>query len=206
MTLLDRIFKTPEQKPANPIEDFKNYFEHILLQENNPYEMALSSLQELDQEATASEELRSFLTEDIIYTSLYATYYEQVFITIKDHPHLAIALIEKFKENKISRENQIAGQTQEHMDYLLNDGFCSGCAYCNDHKDIDELLAFWKNQDMDFFIKLYVGMQTIQFSFESLLYEYIPTNFEQISSITSESILEFRKHVYQYAQSELSKM
>ena len=171
--------------------------------DQSPFQYALQSLEQLKAEATNEIDFRYFLLEDIIFSSLYATFYEHILISVKDNSSLAIGLIENFKQNTEEREQIIARQTQDHLKYIEAHGRCPGCASCENHGDVEELIAPWTQGDTDFFICLYLGMQTIQYSMEELLYESIPSNPKLIKDLHHKTILEFRQFVFDYVEKQL---
>ena len=118
---------------------------------------------------------------------------------------MANSLIDNFSEQCDEREALIAKHTHHHIQFIQNGGNCSGCLCCNNHKDVAALIPYWQNRDMDFFIELYVGMQTIQFTLENLLYDYIPSNLAIIPYLTEFNVLEFRKYLFNFATQQLRR-
>ncbi len=74
--------------------------------------------------------------------------------------------------------------------YIGNKNFCSGAT------GIDLYLK----GDIDFFVNLYIGMQTIQFSMEHLLYDIVPSNPSMVSNLTNQDLLLFRQYVFDYTE------
>ena len=169
-------------------------------QEDFPFSLALSSLEKLESSCSGQDELDICLLEDIVFSSIYATFYEAIFAAIKDNPKIAANLVEQFEKSTPEREQLIARQGQHHIDYILNSGKCKGCPSCQHHRDVLELLPQWQNKNRDFFITLYLGMQTIQFAMEHLLYEVVPYDNSIIPLLGQKDILHFRQFLYRYAE------
>ena len=189
---------------SNPFINF--FLENERLGEDSAFTFSMDSFSKLKDGARTLETLQELLLEDIIFSSLNATYYETLFITIKKHPDLFIPLIDKFSESSDVRSNEIAGQAEEHFQFVLKGGSCSGCKSCENHKDVYELVTHWNAKDVDFFITLYLGMQTIQYTLEQILYDLIPTRRDLIEELDSNIILEFRKYVYSYTEKKLDNL
>jgi hypothetical protein len=167
------------------------------------YVAALSTLNELRAGATSLEEFQEILLEDVIFISLNATYYEHLFISLRENREYLIKLIDQFSKDSETRDNEIALQAQDHLNYVLNGGVCTGCKSCDFHHDVEELVNKWKEGDLDFFITLYLGMQTIQFALDQLLYDLLPEEQHLVNKLTVESVLEFRQFVYKYVENKL---
>ena len=144
--------------------------------------------------------------EDIIFSSIYSTFYEHLFITIHENDHLTLELIDKFSENGKEREYLIASQTQLHFNYILNGGQCDGCDACENHDDVRELLDYYREGDLSFFVNLYIGMQTISFALEQLLYDILPSRPDLTPNLTAENILEYRKFMVDYSDNKLKDL
>lgn len=165
-----------------------------------PLTLAESNLKDILQNTANPDEQLIFIIEDSIFASLYATFYEQILLTINENPHLAIELIEKFEQDYEAREQVIANQTQLHLDYILNGGQCEGCSSCENHSDVEELVTYFLNNDRQFFITLFLGMQSIQYSMDHLLYNILPSRLDLIDTLTDEDILTLRKYIFNFAQ------
>jgi len=168
-----------------------------------PFTLAQESFLKLKETAPNEEELFLYLLEDIIYTSLYATFYEQIFITIKKNPDLAIGLIDQFANDSKDRESAIGQLTQHHVSFIENKGLCPGCPACDNHTDVAELISYYLKGDVDFFINLYVGMQTIQFSMEHLLYDIVPSNPSMVQDLNNQNLLAFRQYIFDYTEERM---
>ena len=94
----------------------------------------------------------------------------------------------------------ISEQTEYHFNFILNKGLCSGCPACDNHSDVVELLSHWQKGNIEFFVTLYLGMQTIQFTMEHLLYDIIPVNKSVAKELTPDNILSFRQFIYSYVE------
>lgn len=165
-----------------------------------PFELGLEALEQLELSAQTESELLGFFLEDIIFTSLYATFYETILVAVKQNSEAAAKLINEFASDMEARERVIAIQAHHHVQYVLNNGICKGCAFCENHKDVIELLEPWNNKEYDFFCGLYVGMKTIQFGMEQLLYEHVPANPELIGHLGHDNVLQLRQNIFDYAE------
>jgi hypothetical protein len=171
---------------------------------DSAYLAAIDTLGELRKTASSIEEFQEIILEDVIFTSLSATYYEHLFNSLRENPEYLIELIDRFSEDTDSRDNEIAQQGNDHFNYILSGGICPGCKSCAHHHDVDELLAYWQKGDLDFFITLYIGMQTIQYALDQVLYDLLPNDRSLVVYLTSESILEFRQFVYKYSENKIN--
>ncbi len=165
-----------------------------------PFELGLEALEQLELSSNSEEELLNFFLEDIVFTSLYATFYESILVAVKQNPSVAERLIQEFAADVDARERVIAIQAHHHVQYVLNRGQCKGCAFCEHHKDVDDLLDAWNDKDYSFFCGLYVGMKTIQFGMEQMLYEHVPANPNLIQALGHGNILELRQRIFEYAE------
>ncbi|WP_127715814.1 hypothetical protein [Halobacteriovorax sp. HLS] len=201
MSIVEKFFKAPSQVEETQTRvPLAKYFHDLEGEADFPYALALSSYDKLKETATSEEELFYFLMEDCIFTSLYATFYEELLVAVKKNPTVAIALINRFADDSDERERMIAEQTQYHLSFIENKGLCPGCPCCDNHQDVAELIQFWQKGDIDFFTNLYIGMQTIQFSMEHLIYDVIPSEPNSMDLLGHKSILEFRQYIFDYAE------
>ncbi|PIP94439.1 MAG: hypothetical protein COW00_16555 [Bdellovibrio sp. CG12_big_fil_rev_8_21_14_0_65_39_13] len=189
-------------KKLAPQNTLMGYFISKQESEESSYQLALQSYQELRKQCKTQEEFMLFLLEDIIFTSLSATFYEEVFNTAKENPSLAHALIDEFEKDTDSREQNIAELTEFHARYIMNNGKCPGCPACSNHSDVHELLVYWKQNDMQFFSRLYIGMQTIKFAMEDLLYMGLIERPELIQKIDRTAILNFRQDIIDWVEAQ----
>lgn len=195
--MMDKIFKRKESANHSPLSKI---FYDLETMEDAPLKMALASYEAIKKESKSAEELFYFLIEDAMFTSLYATFYEQLLLTAAKNPQHALALIEKFSEDTKERERTIAAQAQNHLNFIENFGMCEGCPSCDNHTDVAELIAPYQKGDIDFFTELYIGMQTIQFAMEALIYDIIPHQPQLLESISHGTIISWRQIIYGYAQ------
>ncbi len=186
----------PQQAP------FRSFFFEDTERTDHPYRMAVHTYNQLQETTSSPEEAYLFMVEDIIYSSLYATFYEQLLFTLKDNKDVAKELIETFEQDHREREQLIAEQTEYHLSYILNHGQCEGCPACDNHGDVAELVELFHNGDYQFFKTLYIGMQTIQFTMEELIYDLAPDKSEWYKSFTPETILEFRQEIIEYVENK----
>lgn len=205
MSLVNKLknrFRNTQQKGllSNP---FFPFFMRLEGESEFPFVLALNTLEHLEETVSTDRELMECLLEDIIFSSIYATFYEQLFVTMKENPEHAVALIDKFSEGAHQREQVIATQTQLHFDYIKNNGICAGCECCENHPDVDELIPPHQKMQLDFFIKLYLGMQSIQFSMEHLLYDILPHRQDLFEHLTEKNVLGFRQAIIDYTENKL---
>lgn len=201
--MMDKFLKKRSEKQVNPLSKVFYELESI---EESPFKMSMASYEALRNEAKTGEELFYYLIEDAMFTSLYATFYEQLLLAIGQNPEYAIELIEKFSDDGEERERVIASQAQNHFSFIENFGMCDGCSCCENHTDVAELIAPFQKGDIDFFTELYIGMQTIQFAMEYLIFEVIPNNQEIVSSFSPANIMEWRQQIYSYSQLRASEV
>ncbi len=162
----------------------------------DPFALARQSLSELKRQASDEEEYVQYLLEDIIYTSIYATFYEELMVTIKDHFNLARALVEKFQEESHKRDAMIGSIAEAHVQYILRDGQCDGCVHCENHPDVRELLGPWQRIDTPFFEDLYLKMQAIQTVMEQIIYDDVFDMGERLTrEMGRENILALRQYI-----------
>ncbi|MFG1485524.1 hypothetical protein [Halobacteriovorax sp. RZ-2] len=168
--------------------------------EDAPLKMALASYENLKAGTKSTEDFFYYLIEDSIFTSLYATFYERIFMAINQYPERALELVESFSADSDEREQVIATQTQQHLAFVENYGMCNGCGSCEYHQDVAELIAYYQKGDIDFFTELYIGMQTIQFAMEYFLYDYIPSD-PKLVKLTAPALMQnWRELIYNYAK------
>jgi hypothetical protein len=190
------------RESSNPLNHF---FMTLESRVEGPFSRALSQLDELEQESADSSELLFLLLEDTVFSSIYATFYEELFLNFKDATdEQREQLVSLFEQSSEQRDRLIAEQTQGHVDYIMRGGDCPGCTSCQFHQDVDDLVGKWRQQDLNFFVTLYVGMQTIQISFEQLLYDYLESNDRIVHYFSAENILGLRQFIMEYAERELA--
>ncbi|MCO4795368.1 MAG: hypothetical protein KC493_16735 [Bacteriovoracaceae bacterium] len=194
---------TSREGQDNP---FAPYFLRLEGDPNFPFLLAIRALEDLEGTVKSDRQLMEYLLEDIIFASIYATFYEHMFITMNENPKLYLELIDKFSEGGQDREMVIAAQTQLHLNYIMNGGTCSGCEACENHKDVEELVEHWNLGDMQFFIKLYLSMQTIQFSLEQLLYDVMPHRHDLLEFLTQETVLDYRQFLADFSDKKLEEI
>jgi len=199
--------ETNKVKPREitPVDRLIDFFESTKNNEDFSFNAAIDLFQKIDSAATSEDQLIQFCVEDIIFSSLYATIYEELLVTCRDHLDLAVPLIEEFLKNSDEREQKIITQAQQHYQYLENNGECAGCGCCENHADVTELLPHLQRRDLNFFIKLYVGMQTIQMAFEQLIYDTLPNDLTLLDSITKEDVLAFREYIFNFTEEQLRR-
>jgi len=180
-----------------------HYFDEMINHADSPLVLAIEDLKKLEETSGSPQEYLEYLVEDTIFISLHLAFYEKLFIILGQHPHLAIEMMDKFSEDIKEREFIIGQETFCHVQYIENQGICQGCQAHENHKDVFALIEHYFNQDIDFFIELYLGMQTIQYSFDKLLYDILPENETLLIGQSEQSILEYRKYIFNYVSQEL---
>ena len=114
MSFLKNVFHK-QKSPAQSL-----LLRSVHLHENtstSPFDLAHLSLSELKRQASSEEEYLQYLLEDIIYTSIYATFYEELMVTLKDNFQLARPLVEKFQEESFKRDALIGSIAESHVRY-----------------------------------------------------------------------------------------
>lgn len=185
------------------------FIEHFLSlrgTEEFSVQRSIRNFQKLDEEIPSDEDLVYCLLEDSIFSSLQATYYEEMFISVANNPKMAVELIQNFFYNKESRDDLIHKQTQLHLKYVTHEGHCEGCDQCENHGDVNELIEPYIDGDLDFFIKVYIGMESIYLALENNFFHYLPHNLQMVEEINRESIYEFRSFIFNFANREVSKL
>ena len=163
-----------------------------------PYTQALQSLEALESQGVDPKTLHTCLLEDIIFSSLYATFYEHIFLALREHPDRALDLIHSFAEDQKTREEAIALETANHTDFVRRGGTCPGCDSCSYHPDVEGLIAPWKRGDEHFLARFFVGMAAIRLSLEQILYDILPECPNLLPLLTRENILSYRKRIVAY--------
>jgi len=200
MALIKDISKKEKEFHKNPLI---SWFVAGEGQDSFPFKMAMDSLTRLEDSAKGEEELANFLLEDIIIFSLNATYYEQIMSAICDAPKALEEMIINFKNGEKAREKEVSIQAINHINFILNEGFCQGCDACEFHPDVQELIGPWGAGNFDFFLNLYVGMQTINLCLNDLLLKESPRRPELLPFLTQENILSLRKFIIDYTETRI---
>ena len=198
MSLVKRIFTRESKEKTRP--EFMDTFYNDQARTDHPYALAMHTYKQLQETSSSQEEVFLFMVEDVIFSSLYATFYEQLLFTAKENPELAVPLIINFEKDQSERERIISEQTQNHLNFILAGGQCNGCSSCENHADVAELLPYVMGGDFDFFKNLYIGMQAIQFAMEELIYDHTPENLQWLNDFTPENILDFRQSIIDFAE------
>ena len=199
MSLVKRIIQPKLRKEKLA---FREFFFSETDRSDHPHRMDLHTFNQLQETASSQEEAYLFMVEDIIYSSLYATFYESLLFTLKENRDVANDLIATFEKDHEERERLIAEQTEYHLAYILNKGQCAGCPACENHNDVQELVGLFHGGDFAFFKSLYIGMQTIQFAMEELIYDLAPEHHEWFGEFTPDNVLEFRQEIIEYVENK----
>lgn len=203
MPFIDKLRNLTKQKDDRATRVFAEYFHSKENTPDFPFDLAIVSLNQLKENSASSDEMAMCLLEDIIFASLYSTFYEHLIMALKENQQVAVQLIEKFASSEEEREQIISRQTEDHMRFVENMGQCSGCNSCQNHKDVVGIIPYWKKGDLNFFINLYVGMQTIHFGLEQIIFDLIPNNLELVKDISLDDILAFRKYIFNYSEKRI---
>ena len=201
MSLVKKLINPLRSKDPKKVEFIADFFTDTE-RSDHPFKLAMHTYNQLTETTGSREEIFLFMIEDVIFTSLYATFYEQLLFTAKENPAVAVDLINHFEKDHEERERVIAEQTQYHLNFILNDGQCEGCPACDNHNDVAELIPLVKKGDYQFFKNLYLGMQTIQYAMEELIYDKLTLSPEWLGSLSPENILSFRQLVIEYAENK----
>ncbi|OFZ46380.1 MAG: hypothetical protein A2381_14490 [Bdellovibrionales bacterium RIFOXYB1_FULL_37_110] len=204
MQIFSHFLKSPAKaENVIPPSLLNHYFDEMINHPDSPFVLAIEDLKKLEETSDSTQEYLEYLLEDTIFISLHLTFYEKLFIVLGQHPHLAIEMMDKFSEDIKEREFIIGQETFCHVQYIENHGICQGCKAHDNHQDVFALIEHYFNQNIDFFIQLYLGMQTIQYSFDKLLYDILPENKTLLALQSEQTILEFRKYIFNYVSNEL---
>ena len=198
-----KIFKTSTTKKTAILQRLIPVIQEIAELTDSPFSMAIESFDILEKSANDENDFFSCLLEDTVFSSLYLTFYETLFVVIGENTKLSIPMMEKFSENAEEREQLINIQTFNHIRYIENNGACPGCISCENHHDVKDLVSYYNKRNFDFFIKLYIGMKTIQTTFEKLLYNILPKHPNMLEGITSQDILTIRQIIFNEAENNL---
>lgn len=196
MSLVNKLLRKTQSSPPQ----FEREFFENTNRSDHPLRLARHTYQQLSETSKGQEEMYLFMVEDILYSSLYATFYEQLLFTIKENPALATPLIEAFEKDHDERERIIAEMTEYHLNYIINEGHCDGCPVCENHSDVDEIVKIFHSGDFEFFKDLYLGMQTIQFAMEELIFDLSPEREEWYQDYTAENISKFRQNIIDHVE------
>lgn len=169
-----------------------------------PYLLAIGHLEEVEKDVQTDQHLIQKLAREIIFASIYATFYEELMVTIKENPNHALELIDSFSAGSSQREAIIEQLTENHLNYLLAAGHCSGCVSCPDHKDVDDLIAPLTKKDTHFFMTLFLGMSAIQFTMEHILYDVTPHDLTILDDFNKDNILQLRQEIIAYGENKLA--
>lgn len=196
MSLVNKLLKRQSREtPAFEREFFAN-----TERSDHPLKMALHTYTQLQETSKSIEETYLYMVEDILHSSLYATFYEQLLYTMKENPNVAIPLIQAFENDQAERERLISEMSEYHLSYIVNGGKCKGCPVCENHSDVDEIVEVFHSGDFDFFKTLYLGMQTIQFAMEELIYDLSPERPEWYADFDPDTILKFRQNIIDHVE------
>jgi len=200
--LLNKILNLNSSK-NNLLIKLKERFEFYCNGDNSPFQKAVANYSELEENTKSKDELISCLLEDIIYTSISMTFYEKLLLVISANKALGSALVAEFTKQANKREDITTIQTFQHVNYIEQNGHCDGCKCCDNHHEVSELINYWKNQDFDFFIKMYIGMRTIKITFEEFIYQDLALITNGPGTIKNTEVLQFRQFVYEYSNKNL---
>jgi hypothetical protein len=204
--MMDFFKKKEKERVTNKPSDKNyiwNYFKEISDTNLSPYIQAITALRGVEESARDEEEFLYFLTSDIIYTALHTTVIEEMFSTLQSNHEYCLELISKFASDTQMRDELINDHTTNHLNYLANDAHCDGCSSCEGHQDLNHLLDHWKNQDRNYFTKLYLEVQTIFCFLEMVLFKLIPRHPDVAFLMTPELINETRNLLANQIESKI---
>ncbi|MBI2520044.1 MAG: hypothetical protein HYV97_06495 [Bdellovibrio sp.] len=202
----DKVNKRQIYQDEETLNSFVHFFHSFEGTTNYAYNQALVALAKVEKTAETPRKLMEYLMEDIIFTALYTTIYEELFLTLKQHPDVAIRLLDKFADGQSDRDQLVNIHTQNHMNYIMHDGECSGCSSCEGHSDLTPLLVHWHKANLEYFVKLYLEVQTIHSGLERILYDLIPTHPDYIDRINDSIISQFRQYIAQVVTNKLHQV
>lgn len=185
------------RKSPNPLVE---YFEATFSQEDFAGNLALDNFDRILSECPEDEELLLRCLEECIYSAVLATINENLLLNINKYPQKVVEIVNHYELHTPSREKLIAAQTGAHMDYILAGGHCAGCDHCKFHQDVNDLMPPWESGDTHFFTNLYVGMSAINFAFDQIIYDLMPTSPDFLDQVNNEVIFEFRQYVFKIAE------
>ena len=116
MSLVKKIFTRERKEQSRPA--FAEAFFSDESRTDHPFSLAMHTYKQLQETANSQEEVFLFMIEDVIFSSLYATFYEQLLFTARENPHLALPLIANFEQDQAERERMISEQTENHLNFL----------------------------------------------------------------------------------------
>jgi len=191
----DKTRRRHSERDEETLNIFVGFFHGLEGTPNFAYTQALLALSKVEKTTDTPRKLMEYLMEDIIFTALYTTIYEELFVTLKKHPEIALRLIERFSDSSSERDQLINIHTQNHMNFIMKNGECSGCTSCEGHSDLAPLIVHWHKGDLPYFIKLYLEVQTIHSGLERILYDYIPGHQSIIDHINEQVIGQYRQYI-----------
>ena len=200
------FFKAPQRFTQLRKDPLLKYYQERSPSDSSPFSTALANLEHLEQEATDDEGLILYCLEDSTYFSLQATCYEEILMALVKHPQIVHELLGQFNESKGGRDHLLLKQSQAHVNYVAQGGHCPGCEQCENHKDVDELISFYQEGDLSFFLELYVGMQTVQLGIEELIFRFFKENPSSLTGVTRDRILNYRTHIFNDSRDKFQKM
>ena len=178
-------------------------FEQLSSSEQSPYMTALTAFKGVEETAKDREELLYFLMSDIIFTALHTTVMEDVLETIRSNPEYSIELVNKFSSDTEERDELINEHTSNHLRFILQGGECDGCESCEGHADILHLVDRWREQDQQFFTKLYLEVQTIYCFLELVLIKVIPHRLDVAEVMSKSTIESTRNYLAQFIEQKI---
>jgi hypothetical protein len=193
-----------DTKKRTPLNTLIDYFHSNEPTSKFAYKLALSALEDIQKNSESKEHFLEMVLTDIIFAALHTTIMEELFSALRIHQDVGVPLIQKFSESASERDQMINIHTKNHIRFMANNGTCEGCASCEGHNDIASLLPRWHKKDVDFFIKLYLEVQTIYCTLERVLYEYLPLNIEFADNLNTDLVTQYRTYIAHYVARRLS--
>jgi len=188
-------------------EEWIESFNHLQRGPEFPMNLALRSLEEIEENASEDErELQRCLLEDIIFNSISSYFFEDLIKSVGENADVAQELLEQFSERTEEMDEEIVRETIYHRTFIENERYCEGCPYCEKHKEFTHYSKAWINEDTDFFVHEYLKTKTLHFALEQILFDVLPHQKERLRSISSKNIDAFKHHVRNFVDQKLAKI
>ena len=193
----------PVRSKKEPLVEF---YQFLLQSEASPFQTAVRNLEFLEREDEDEEKLLMRCLEGAAYSSLQATCYEEMLISLADHPDIVEQLIQQFQDSREMQHDLIWEQAYTHGNYVMRGGQCPGCEQCENHKDVDELIPHYQERDLLFFLELYLGMQAVHLGMDELVFRFIREDPSRVQFLSRDRILNYRSYIYGDAKEKFGKM
>jgi hypothetical protein len=192
-----------ETELTSALIQFSNQGPEII---KNFLKSSMKELMKIEQSGHFGDEFKIILLQETIFTSLNVTFYEDLFLRIKNDPKVGDDLVDNFSQNYPFRKEYLEKETDLHLNYILKNGQCTGCDSCQFHGHLDELLEDWTNDDMTRVIITYLGMHCIQSAFEYLVFDVYFKDPFITDHFTMSEINKFRQYLFTYTQNHFKDL